>query len=185
MDFYEGKFLLKNNAQNKIVTNIFYQEKKESIKNKNNIGINLGKKRKLFENKKNNNHNFKISRTTIVSINRKINKNHEIQEICSICLNVISFKNKHYLHCGHHFHCSCINIWINNGKNVCPICRGNIKCNNEDYGLINLDENENNDNNYINNNRIVRNNNRIIRNNNRTIGDEFCECLKKLKYILL
>ena len=176
MDFYDAKFLLKNNVQDKIITNIFYQEKKESNKSKNNIGINLGKKRKLFENKKNNDHNFKISRTTTVSIKRRINRNHETRETCAICLDVISFENKHFLHCGHHFHCSCINMWINNGNNVCPICRGNIKCNNEDYRLINLDENENN----LNNNRNMRNINRIRRDSLDGFYEEFYDRLKKL-----
>ena len=200
MDFYKEKFLLKDNVQNKIVTSIFYKEKKGSMNNKINKVINLEKQRKLIECKKNNNYNFKISRTTTVSIKSKIINNNGTGETCAICLNEVSFENKHFLHCGHIFHCSCINYWINNGSNLCPICRGNIRCVNEDYSIIDFYENENNNNYYddnflnnsvdsINNNRIERNNNRVERNNNRigsnrTIRDKIGKSLKYLKYLV-
>ena len=48
---------------------------------------------------------------------------------CIICFNKIDFKDKHYLHCGHCFHCNCIKIWTNQ-KEICPICRSKNKCKN-------------------------------------------------------
>ena len=54
---------------------------------------------------------------------------------CIICFNKIDFKDKHYLHCGHCFHCNCIKIWTNQ-KEICPICRSKNKCKN------NLESNE-------------------------------------------
>ena len=158
MTFNEEKYQLKYCGKDKIISTIFYYESKG---NKINTRKFLGKKRKLFESKKNNNPNLKISRPTIVFIKRTINQNSEVRETCAICLNKISFENKHILHCGHIFHCLCIIYWINNGSNVCPICRGNIKCLNA-YSPI-----RNNNRIERNNNRIERNNNRIERNNNR------------------
>ena len=70
---------------------------------------------------------------------------------CIICFNKIDFKDKHYLHCGHCFHCNCIKIWTNQ-KEICPICRSKNKCKNilesneivlnEDFFISN-DNNEN------------------------------------------
>ena len=159
MNFNEEKYQLKYNDKNKIITTIIKLEKKENKNNNNNIGRYLGKKRKLFESKKNNNHNFKISRKTTIFIKSKNNKNIENRKTCIFCLGEISFENRHFLHCGHIFHCTCIKIWINYGRNFCPVCRGNIKCiyenedededEDEDDNLISLDEDEN----------IVNNNN--------------------------
>ena len=194
MNFSEENNQLKYRHKDKIVETIFNIEKKENKKNKINRGTYLRKKRKLFESKKNNNYNFKISRTITVFIKSTIIENRKTHETCIICLNEISFEDKHFLHCGHIFHCSCINLWINNGSNLCPICRRNIKCINEDYDLINLDENENSSNNNsndniwnsnnssINNNRIESNNNRIESNNNRIIRDKIGEGLIKIMY---
>ena len=191
MNFNKEKYQLKNNDKDKIEATILDKENK---KNKINMGINLGKKRKILDSKKNNNHNFIISRPAIVFIKGTNIENHEARGTCVICLNKISFENRHFLHCGHIFHCSCINLWINKGNNLCPICRGNRKCINQDYSLINIDENENSNNNNnndnflntnansINYNSNVRNNNRIIRNNNR-IKDKML--LKYLMFIIL
>ena len=53
---------------------------------------------------------------------------NNIENICIICLEKISFKDKHFLHCGHCFHCYCIKKWLNMDKNNCPICKQNIEC---------------------------------------------------------
>ena len=50
-------------------------------------------------------------------------------ETCIICLEKIDFKERHFLHCGHFFHCNCINKWINMDKNKCPTCKQDIECN--------------------------------------------------------
>ena len=43
---------------------------------------------------------------------------------CSICTNVIKYKDLTTLQCGHKFHNDCINDWLQRNKN-CPYCRGN------------------------------------------------------------
>ena len=53
-------------------------------------------------------------------------------EECTICLNELE-KDTNKLICGHIFHTTCINIWLNI-KSSCPICRqiitpGNLKLN--------------------------------------------------------
>ena len=182
MNFNKEKYQFKYNDKDKIVTTIFYQENKENKKNKNNTRAYLGKKRNLFEN---HNNNFIISKSTTFFIKNKNSESCETHETCIICLNDLSLQNKHFLHCGHIFHCACINYWINNGNNICPICRQNIKCNYEEYVLINLDEDEDENNNNHNDNdndRIIRNNHRIIRNN---ICDELIDLIKIIKYIFV
>ena len=124
-----------NNLSKKISEN-------KTNQNQNNF---LGKKRKNFNNsKKFKKHQLSISKSITHSINNTNNNS-----ICSICYENISFETKHYCHCGHHFHCCCINKWIKTGKNNCPICRENIDCSQNQS--IELEEEES-ENNYINNN---------------------------------
>ena len=49
-------------------------------------------------------------------------------KICTICLEEIEIENKHYLHCGHVFHCNCINKWLKNSY-ICPNCKQNSEGN--------------------------------------------------------
>jgi len=114
----------------------------------------LMKKRKIVKNK---NLKKNISKSKLKSIKKKLND--ETHEICIICFDKISFQNKHFLHCGHNFHCYCITNWINIGKNFCPICRQNIKCSHifNEVLKINLEENDNNIYNNFNNNNIENN----------------------------
>ena len=98
----------------------------------------LGKKRKLLS----------IAKPTDIFINNSY-MNIKAQK-CAICLENINLNERHFLHCGHFFHCLCIDTWLDMGKDKCPICRQNIECNNRDsQNSINLEENENN---YHNNN---------------------------------
>ena len=89
-----------------------------------------------------------------ISLDVYCQKNIE-KKNCIICFNNIEFKDKHYLHCGHCFHCNCIKIWTNQ-KEICPICRSKNKCKNilesnnlneivlnEDFFISNSDDNEN------------------------------------------
>lgn len=46
--------------------------------------------------------------------------------MCVICLDVISHNNKHFLHCGHQFHCRCIKQWLTRNK-CCPVCKSPSK----------------------------------------------------------
>ena len=175
MTFNKDKYQFQNNDSNEIVKDISSQEKKE---NKSNNGKYLGRKRKLFKKKKNSKKNKKnknnISKSKSTILNKNVNC--ETHEICIICLDTISFQNKHFLHCGHNFHCSCITHWINDGNNLCPICKQNIKCNYifNDEPSINLDEDENNINNNVNNNNE---NNIIRRNNNSYYSQQFEDIL--------
>jgi len=43
-------------------------------------------------------------------------------KVCSICLLVVNFEEKHYLRCGHIFHQKCISEWLKI-KNICPNCK--------------------------------------------------------------
>lgn len=62
---------------------------------------------------------YKIESLSITSSSFSLmNTNH----ICVICLNDISFSDRHYLHCGHCFHCSCINTWLGDNHS-CPYCK--------------------------------------------------------------
>ena len=93
----------------------------------------LGKKRKLLS----------ISKTMDIFINNSY-MNINAQK-CGICLENINLKERHFLHCGHFFHCPCIDTWLDMGKDICPMCRQNIECNNRaSQNSINLEENENN-----------------------------------------
>ena len=130
----------------------------------------IGIKRKLFQKEKklnNKNKNLSIEKPIKHFVFTKNNTNFANNDnLCIICLDKISFEEKHFLHCGHNFHCSCINHWINMGKSNCPICKQNIECNKSDFheNLINLEE-ENNENNFI------------IRNNNSNIMGDFLNIL--------
>ena len=85
------------------------------------------------------------------------------------------FWNKPLLHCGHSFHCTCIDIWIKSGKKDCPIWRQDMICpGNQLIELEEENENVNNIDNNVNNNII---NNR--RRNSRNING------KKNNYILI
>ena len=123
---------------------------KFSKKNKNNKSF-LGLKRKSFKkttkkiNQKNKNKNK-------LSINKQeqfiINKNNIINnfnniEPCSICYEKINFKDRHFLHCGHCFHCICINKWIELGKYECPLCKQDIDCDKALDNSISLEEEDN------------------------------------------
>ena len=105
-----------------------------NLENQQNLNNNyLGKKRKILENSRNkiykNKKLLSISKPIIYSIkSSNINNNENNNEQCIICLEDISFNTKHFLHCGHKFHCNCIINWINEGKTECPICRQNIFC---------------------------------------------------------
>ena len=58
---------------------------------------------------------------------------------CVICLDDISHNNKHFLHCGHQFHCRCIKQWLTRNK-YCPVCKSPSK------GCCNVDNDNDNDN---------------------------------------
>ena len=101
----------------------------------------LGKKRKLLS----------IAKSMDIFINNSY-MNINAQK-CAICLENINLNERHFLHCGHFFHCPCIDTWLDMGKDKCPMCRQNIDCNNRDSpNSINLEENENN---YNNNNNAL------------------------------
>ena len=140
---------------------------------KNTIDQNLlGNKRKLFKktklkkenkNKKEN----KINKNNLLLITKSIeyfinSTNIKNNEICIICLEKIDSKERHFLHCGHFFHCCCINKWISMDKNKCPMCKQDIECNKsfEDDSINGEDDNDNdNDNDNINQNVIEINRN--------------------------
>jgi len=47
---------------------------------------------------------------------------------CNICLDPVrNTRQNTELPCKHLFHSSCINDWISQGKNTCPVCRKCIK----------------------------------------------------------
>ena len=133
----------------------------------------LGIKRKLFKrvSKKGKN------KLNILSINQQDNfcinkkssiKNKNENEPCIICFEKISFQDKHYLHCGHYFHCDCINKWLNSEKNNCPICKRDIDCDKIFDVTISLEEDEEGENEIIDeNNNEININDGII--NNRDI----------------
>jgi len=92
-----------------------------------------------------------ISKPITYCIKRTKINNAINNSICPICLQNISLDDKHYCHCGHIFHCACINHWIDSGKNECPVCRQIIDCiyhlPREPVIELNEDENENHNNN--------------------------------------
>lgn len=58
---------------------------------------------------------------------------------CTICFTEISEDEKITLNCNHYFCNSCIQEWLNKGKDNCPLCRSDIKeynLNDKNYRLI-------------------------------------------------
>ncbi len=88
----------------------------EGIGKKNNeFYINLYQKRIRYYTKFSNNSLKICSKEIQVNIS-------SLSKICSICFEKIPFEKQHYLHCGHVYHCECINKWLNTTY-YCPICR--------------------------------------------------------------
>ena len=159
---------LNQNKGIKIISLLKIPHKFNKAKNNKNKSL-LGTKRKLFKKiskkSKNKINILSINQQENFSINKKSNiKNKNENEPCIICFEKISFQDKHYLHCGHYFHCDCINKWLNSEKNNCPICKRDADCDKIFDDLISLEEDEeeilsNNENdNEINiNNGIINN----------------------------
>ena len=181
-----------NNDINQSIYSIISEEIPENINNEKQNNF-LGRKRKnseIFEISENS--NFKKNPKLSISqpINFFINKrNTNNNSICLICLENISFETKHYCHCGHNFHCTCINLWINSGKKECPICRLDINCpenqiielEEESENVNNIDNNVNNIDNNVNN--IDNRANNIINNNNR--NGEYIDSIIKLTFLIV
>ena len=113
----------------------------------------LGIKRKLFKkisNKKEKKKKLSITKTSEYFIN-KPNFHNKDDDLCIICLDKITFQKRHFLHCGHYFHCYCINKWIKMDKDKCPLCRQSIECIESDSISLEEDQENNNDSNIINN----------------------------------
>ena len=106
-------------------------------------------------------------------VNIKVNEN-----ICIICLEKIPFEKKHYLHCGHCFHCECINKWINMDKSKCPTCKQNIECF-KSFSDDSLDEEEDNN----NNENVEFTNRRVVQTTNYSL--DYFELLKFYFWILI
>ena len=141
----------------------------------------LGTKRKLFKkiSKKektklnilsiNHQENFSINKIP----NSKKNLNQNENDSCIICFEKILFQDKHYLHCGHCFHCDCIKKWLDCDKNNCPMCKRDIDCEKILDNTISLEESDDEEENVIvfdnniNDNDEININNGII--NNRDI----------------
>ena len=145
-------------------------------KQKKNINKSLlGTKRTLFKRipkkSKNKLNILSINQQEHFSINKTPNtKNKNENDSCIICFEKISFQDKHYLHCGHYFHCECINKWLDFEKNNCPICKRDIDCDKIFDNTISLEEDddeEENESNNDNNNNEININHRVI--NNRDI----------------
>lgn len=111
----------------------------------------LGLKRKLFKKKKE-----KKEQKLLISKQKDyfINNSSSIKnnEECIICLEKISRKDRHFLHCGHYFHCDCINKWLSMDKNKCPLCKQNIECDKSSLNDDSLNIDFNNDELFANNN---------------------------------
>lgn len=45
---------------------------------------------------------------------------------CALCLSSHNIAFVAIVPCGHIFHKICLRLWINEGDNRCPICRGEI-----------------------------------------------------------
>ena len=117
----------------------------------------LGTKRKLFKKiqkkSKNKLNILSINQQENFCINKKTNiKNKNDIEPCIICFEKISLQDKHFLHCGHYFHCDCINKWLNSEKNNCPICKRDADCDKIFDDLISLEEDDEEENESINEN---------------------------------
>lgn len=58
---------------------------------------------------------------------------------CTICFTEISEEEKITLNCNHYFCNSCIQDWLDKGKNSCPLCRSDIKeynLNDKNYRIV-------------------------------------------------
>ena len=117
-------------------------------RNKNNKSF-LGLKRKSLK-KITKKANQKFKNKNKLSINKQIqfninknNNNFNNIEPCSICFEKINFQDRHFLHCGHCFHCNCINTWLELGKYECPLCKQDIYCDKAFDNSISLEEENN------------------------------------------
>ena len=133
---------------------------------KKNIKPLLGVKRKSFKTitkkEKKNKSILSINKQTQFVINKtKTFDNNNIiinnKEPCIICFEKISFQEKHFLHCGHCFHCDCINKWLDFGNYECPICKQDIECDKVIDNSISLEEIDEDD--YVINVNNIGNNN--------------------------
>ena len=157
----------------KIISLIKKNNKDNSI-NENKTKIFLGKKRQSFkkENSK------KVKQNKLLSIEKPVRYtiNNQIihsNQNCIICFEEIILNEKHYLHCGHCFHCDCINRWIDMGNNRCPLCKNNVDCDK----IISLEENE------INNDISSNNDNSQIEQNHNNRTSRRLEDYALFKYI--
>lgn len=57
-------------------------------------------------------------------------------ECCSICMDDMKRHNTMKLHCGHHFHKSCLSKWVEQDKDTCPMCRAPM----EPHALVSLNQ---------------------------------------------
>ena len=60
-------------------------------------------------------------------------------EICIICTEKL--KEARVLNCNHYFHLICLSKWLENGRNTCPICRKEIKLQDDNNNNVNLNNN--------------------------------------------
>ena len=80
------------------------------------------------------------------NVDMKNDKEFSHPESCSVCLEKYNEKELHrILPCGHAFHAGCIDNWLLNSNNTCPICKNVIKLPINDILLENnINENEQN-----------------------------------------
>ena len=92
-------------------------------------------------------HNTVMTNTTIETVD------NNIDERCSICHDSYNENNviRRINCCGHFFHCNCVDTWLATHI-TCPICRRDIRTNNDN------NNNDNNNNNDTNNNDTDNNN---------------------------
>ena len=110
---------------NKITSSI--KENPTFSKTKKNNKSFLGLKGKLL--KKMQKNQLSINNQERFIINKTIDNNINFNNnSCPICLTEINFEDKHFLHCGHCYHCSCVNNWIKLGNYKCPLCKKHINC---------------------------------------------------------
>ena len=144
---------LKKRIINKKIKSLLGQKRKTFKK--------IPKKQKIFNNK------LSVNKQAQFSIKKTSNdKSNNNKEPCIICFEKISFQDKHYLHCGHCYHCDCINKWIDLGNYECPICKQEVDCDKILDDTISLEEdeydyplivNDFNQNNINDRNMIIRN----------------------------
>jgi hypothetical protein len=61
------------------------------------------------------------------------------EEICIICTEKL--KEARVLNCNHYFHLICLSKWFENGRTTCPICRKEIKLQDDNNNNVNLNNN--------------------------------------------